>query len=306
MTNLRIGVAHRGTGLAPVFAALATQRLDDAGVTAVLVDVPGHPAALQALEAGAVDVINSVGIEVLIHNATRGGTAVVVASAIGQTAVKVHVAPDWLANRPLREARWGVLRPADYDHCTALQVFDMEGWPANDLQIVTVPGDGPRLDRLLQPDLCDAVVLHMPEPVLARRKGWREAINLGHYGAPMQNSCAVVTRATLQTRRDLCRAYVAAYAAGVWRFRTDAAFGKQVLAEIAPSLDAEAMAESWQFFAGLMGGTVTPARAGLRRSAELLAHVGGPKADFVAAFDQSLAAELDTSGVTADVMGTHR
>lgn len=48
-------------------------------------------------------------------------------------------------------------------------------------------------------------------------KGWREAINLGHYSAPMQNSCAVVTRATLQTRRELCLAYVTAYATGVWR-----------------------------------------------------------------------------------------
>jgi NitT/TauT family transport system substrate-binding protein len=282
---LRIGVAHRGTGLAPVFAAIATSSLAQAGYEVRLIDVPGHPAALAALEAGEVDVINSTGIEVLLHNARHAGTAVVVASAIGRTAVKVFAARGWPVDRDLRDARWGVLQRADYDHCTALQVFDMEGWPTDALTLVEMPGSGGRLDRLLRPDLVDAVVLHAPEPTIARRKGWRLAVDLSLYDAPMQNSCAVVTRAMIDVRRSACLAYLAAYHAGVWRFRTDAAFGIRVLSEVSPTLDTEAIAESWQFFAVLMSGTIYPSRAGLRRASELLTQAGIVNVDYRAAMD---------------------
>lgn len=211
---LRIGVAHRGAGLSPVFAAIADGSMARAGVSPVLIDTPGHAAALAALEDGEVDVINSVGPEVLRHNAEHDGTAVVLASAIGRAAVEVFVRPGWPEARSIDAARWGVLGRGDPDHVTALQVFELNGWDQTKLQLVEVP-DGPdRLSRLLRPDHVDAVVMHAPEPALAARQGWRRAFDMSRYDLPMQNSCAVTSRQALEQKGGALEHYIAAYLRG--------------------------------------------------------------------------------------------
>jgi ABC-type nitrate/sulfonate/bicarbonate transport system substrate-binding protein len=52
MDRIRIAIAHRGAGLAPVFAAIEGGFFREQGLEAELVSTPGHPSALAALIAG--------------------------------------------------------------------------------------------------------------------------------------------------------------------------------------------------------------------------------------------------------------
>lgn len=301
---LRIGIAHRGAGVAPIFAALRDGGFDREGVVPELVYLAGHADALEALEAGTVDIINSVGPEVLLHNARNRGTAVVVASAISRTAVEIMVPPEWPQARTLAEARWGVLRRFDPDHVTAVQICRFEGWTFDRLQLLEAPAGSSRLKRLLAPGRFDAVVLHAPDPILARTQGWRTAIDTARYDAPMQNSCAATTERLVRDERATLLAYLRAYAAGVWRFRHDAAFGPQVLLDISPQLGLPAAAEAWRYFARVFGGGMYPSPAGLLQARDILIELGAIPSDTPLPLDQSLVAEIEAGGHFTSIIGT--
>ena len=62
-------MAHRGAGVAPVFAALEGGYYREQGLAPELVFyVHGHPNSLKALIAGEADFTNAVGAELLLAN----------------------------------------------------------------------------------------------------------------------------------------------------------------------------------------------------------------------------------------------
>jgi len=302
--TIRIGIAHRGAGVAPIFAALRDGGFEREGIATDLIDLADHADALKALEAGTVDIINSVGPEVLLHNARNHGSAVIVASAISRTAVEIMVPPEWPDDRLLVDARWGVLRRFDPDHLTAVQTFRFENWPIDRLDLKEAPAGKNRLDRLLAPGRFDAVVLHAPDPILARAKGWRAAVDTARYDAPMQNSCAATTKRFVHDERPILQAYLRAYAQGVWRFRYDAAFGRQVLLDTCSGLDASAACEAWLYFARVFGGGIYPSPAGLLSARDILVELGAISKAIALPLDQAPMAELEADGLFGSIAGT--
>jgi ABC-type nitrate/sulfonate/bicarbonate transport system substrate-binding protein len=277
MTPIKIGIAHWGAGIAPVFAAVeggffAAQELEPE-----LVFVPGHDRALAALLAGEVDFINSVGPEVLLANTTPGspGGAVIIASAISRSAVQIAARPGITSRDELKGARWGVTARNDPDEVSIRQAFDRWGWDVEkDARIVVVGRDRPRLDALLDPSCVDAAMMHAPEPFQAENRGWRIVDDLGRLDAPIQNSCAVTSRRTLTGQPETVLRYVRAYAAAVWRFRTDARFGVDVLAKYTREPDQEVLQKSWLMFARLMGGMLFPSVEGMRAAGSVMHELG--------------------------------
>jgi ABC-type nitrate/sulfonate/bicarbonate transport system substrate-binding protein len=272
MDPIRIGVAHRGAGLAPVFAALDGGCFAEVGLAPELIFLPGHPAALAALLAGEVDVINTVGPELLLANHRHGGDAVVIASAISRSAVQISARPE-LAS--LRGARWGCNARGDADECAMLMALDAWGWdPAVDARMVEVGSGAPRLELLLDAARVDVAVMHAPEAFQAQKRGWRIVEDLGRMDIAIQNSCAAITRRLLAARPDTARRYARAYAHAVWRFRTDAAFGLEVLARNTGEADRAVLGQTWLLFARLMGGMIFPSVEGMRNAAGLLHRLG--------------------------------
>lgn len=278
MDTIKIGVAHWGAGLAPVFAAVEGGFFRAEGLEPDLVFVPGHDRALQALSAGEVAFINSVGPEVILANGAAPdgrGEAVIVASAISRSAVMVAARPGIASREELRGARWGVTARHDPDEISIQQAFDRWGWDiGQDARIVVVGRDGPRLELLLDAEKVDAAIMHAPEPFQAEARGWRLVDDLARLDMPIQNSCAVTTRRTLAAAPELVLRYVRAYAGAVWRFRTDAAFGVQVLAKYTRETDRQVLGRSWVMFARLMSGTLFPSIEGVRAAGTILHRFG--------------------------------
>ena len=128
MEKIRIGVAHTGAGIAPLFAAVDGGYFREHGLEPELVSCPGHPRALQALISGEVDFINSVGAELILANLQHRGDAVVIASAISRSAQQVSARPGLTTREELRGKRWGVVARNDADECAIVMAFERWGW----------------------------------------------------------------------------------------------------------------------------------------------------------------------------------
>jgi NitT/TauT family transport system substrate-binding protein len=287
LEEIRIAVAHRGAGLVPVFAAVEGSYFREQGLEPRLDFVPGrHTGALEVLIAGEADFINTVAPALILANAGGRGDAVIIASAISRSAQQIAARPPFTSRQELRGKRWGVTARNDADECVILMAFERWGWDlAKDAEIVVVGTGGPRLDLLLDARKVDAAIMHAPEPFQAVKRGWRIVEDLTRLDAAFQNSCAATTRRFLRERPDIALRFVRGYCRSVYRFRTDARFGVDVLRKYTGETDEGVLAETWLLFARLMGGMMFPSLEGVRAAVDLLRRLGAI-GDHVTAEDQ--------------------
>jgi NitT/TauT family transport system substrate-binding protein len=275
MDKIKVGLPHRGAGLAPLFAAMSGGYFHDEGITIELVPFNGHARSLESLIAGAIDFTNAVGPELIMANERTGGDAVVIASAIGRSAQQISARPGLTAREQLRHKRWAIQARHDADECSIAMTLERWGWDyRKDVELVIVGHDGARLDLLLDEDRADVAIMHAPEPFQAIKRGWLLVFDLGQLDVSFQNSCAATTKRLLTTRPDLALRYTRAFCNGVYRFRTDAAFGLSVLKEQTGETDEFILRKTWTLFARLMGGYMFPSVEGLRNAASVLRKVG--------------------------------
>jgi NitT/TauT family transport system substrate-binding protein len=306
MEKIRIALANRGAGTAPVFAAVEGGFFREQGLEPELVPFQGHPYSLQALLSGEADFTNAVGPELILANLRHSGDAVIIASAISRSAQQISARPGLTTREQLRGKRWGVNWRKDADECSIAMVFERWGWdPASDAEIVAVGGDRPRLELLLDEARVDVAIMHAPEPFQALKRGWAIVEDLGRYGIAFQNSCAATTRRLLAERPETARRYVRAYCAGVYRFTTDAAFGTDVLRKYTGEPDPAVVNATWGLFARLMDPMMFPSLEGVRTASHVLHKVGAIPRPIAPedVVDQSLVATLDEEGFFLRLLG---
>jgi ABC-type nitrate/sulfonate/bicarbonate transport system substrate-binding protein len=304
--KIRISLGNRGAGTAPVFAAVEGGYLREQGLDATLIPHEGHSVSLRTLLAGEADFANAVGAEVLRANTQEGGDLVVIASAISRSAQQVSARPGITTREQLRHKRWGVIARNDADECAIVMAFECWGWdPARDADIVVVGPGGPRLDLLLDESRVDVAIMHAPDPFQAARRGWQVVEDLGRLDIAAQNSCAITTRRLLRDHPETALRYARAYCQGVWRFRTDAAFGVEVLRKYTGETDPAVLGATWVMFARYMGGMMFPSLEGMRNAGRLLHRLGVlltlPAAE--ACVDFEPVAALEREGFFGRLMG---
>jgi NitT/TauT family transport system substrate-binding protein len=275
LERISIAIAHRGAGLAPVFAAVEGGYFREQDLEPRLDYVPGHPRALEMLIAGQTDFINTVGPELILANGRHRGDAVIIASAISRSAQQVSARPGLTTREQLRGRRWGVTARSDADECSIVMAFERWNWDiARDAEIVVVGSGGPRLDLLLDERKVDVAIMHAPEPFQAIKRGWGIVEDLGRLDVAFQNSCAATTSRLICERPGTAVRYVRAYCRGVYRFRTDAEFGIGVLRKYTGETDETVLAQTWVLFARLMSGMMFPSVEGVRAAGQVLYRLG--------------------------------
>lgn len=275
MEKIRIACANRGAGTAPVYSTLEGGYFHENGLDPELIFYPGHSRSLPALVAGEVDFTNAVSPELICIDVLNQGDAVIVASAISRSAQQVAARPGLVTRDDLRGKRWGVLARGDADECSIVMGLERWGWNVDrDIEIVAVGTAGSRLDLLLDASKVDVAIMHAPEPFQAIKRGWNMVADFAHLDAAFQNSCAATTRRFLAKRPDIVHRYVRAYCQGVYRFRTDAAFGIEVIRKYSGETDRSVLEPTYVLFARLMGGMMYPSLEGVRNAAHLLHRLG--------------------------------
>jgi ABC-type nitrate/sulfonate/bicarbonate transport system substrate-binding protein len=273
--KIKIAMAHRGAGVAPVFAALEGGYFRQQGLEPELVFYHGHPNSLKALIAGEAHFTNAVGAELLLANLRHQGDAVILASAIARSAQQVAARPGIHGREDLRGKRWGVTMRNDADECAIIMAFDRWGWTVEkDAEIVVVGNDGARLDLLLDRSRVDAAIMHAPETFQAPKRGYHIVEDFGHLDVSFQNSCAASTRRYMKANPDIALRYVRAFCQAVHRFRSDAEFGIHVLGKYSGEADIDVLRPTWVLFARYMGDMMYPSLEGVRNASAILHRVG--------------------------------
>ena len=306
MDKIRIALANKGAATASVFATVEGGYFREQGLEPELVPYQGHSRSLAALIAGEADFTNAVGPEVIMANRRHRGDAVIIASATRRSAQQVSGRPGLTAREQLRGKRWSIVARNDADECSIAMAFERWGWDrTKDAEIVVVGSDGPRLDLLLDERRVDVAIMHAPEPFQAAKRGWTMIEDLGRLDVAFQNSCAATTRRLMRQRPDTALRYVRAYCSGIYRFRTDAAFGLAVLRKYTGETDIAVLEQTWLLFARLMGGMMYPSVEGMRTASQVLLELGAipqpiPPDDSI---DLGVVAAVEREGYFATVLG---
>ncbi len=275
MDKIKIAMAHRGAGVAPVFAALEGGYFRENSLEPELVFYHGHPNSLKALIAGEAQFTNAVGAELLLANNRHGGDAVVLASAISRSAQQVAARKGIKTREDLRGKRWGVTFRNDADECAMIMAFDRWGWSIDtDVEIVVVGNDGARLDLLLDQSKVDVAIMHAPETFQAPKRGYHIVEDFGRLDVSFQNSCAASTRSYVKSHPDIGLRYVKSFCQAVHRFRSDADFGVHVLRKYSGEADIDVLRPTWVLFARYMGDMMFPSLEGVRNASAILHRVG--------------------------------
>jgi ABC-type nitrate/sulfonate/bicarbonate transport system substrate-binding protein len=275
LDKIKIAMAHRGAGVAPVFAALEGGYFRKNDLEPELVFYHGHPNSLKAVIAGEAQFTNAVGAELLLANNRHGGDAVVLASAISRSAQQVAARPGIKTREDLRGKRWGVTFRNDTDECAMIMAFDRWGWSIEkDVEIVVVGNDGARLDLLLDQSKVDVAIMHAPETFQAPKRGYHVVEDFGRLDVSFQNSCAASTRSYMKSHPDIGLRYVKSFCQAVHRFRSDAAFGIHVLRKFSGETDINVLRPTWVLFARYMGDMMYPSLEGVRNATAILHRVG--------------------------------
>ena len=309
MEKIRIACANRGAGTAPVFSSLEGGYFRENGLEPELIFYPGHSRSLPALIAGEADFTNAVSPELISIDVLEKGDAVIIASAISRSAQQVAARPGLSTREDLRGKRWGVLARGDADECSITMGLERWGWDKEkDVKIVTVGMGGNRLNLLLDPSKVDVAIMHAPEPFQAMKRGWNMVEDFARLDVAFQNSCAATTRRFLEKRPDTVRRYARAYCQGVYRFRTDAEFGIEVIKKYSGETDRAVLEPTYVLFARLMGGMMFPSLEGVRTAARLLHQLGViPRSPSPEEFvDLNPIRDLEREGFFAKMMGLKR
>ncbi len=306
MDKIKIAMAHRGAGVAPVFAALEGGYFRENGLDPELVFYHGHSNSLKALVAGDADFTNAVGAELLLANHRHNGDAVVLASAIACSAQQVAARPGIASREDLRGKRWGVTFRSDADECAIIMAFDRWGWNLDkDIEIVVVGNEGKRLDLLLDQSKVDVAIMHAPETYQAPKYGYHIVEDFGRLGVAFQNSCAASTRRFMKENPDVGLRYVKSFCQAVHRFRSDAGFGIHVLRKYSGEDDIAILRPTWVLFARYMSDMMFPNLEGMRNASAILHRVGALPAPVAPelAVDQGPVIRLEREGFFDMMMG---
>ena len=305
--KIRIALANRGAGTAPVFATVEGGYFREQGrLEPELIPYQGHSRSLAALIAGEADFTNAVGPEVIMANRRHQGDAVIIASATSRSAQQVSARPGLTTREQLRGKRWGIVARNDADECSIAMAFERWGWDRNkDAEIVVVGSDRPRLDLLLDERRVDVAIMHAPEPFQAAKRGWTMVEDLGRLDVAFQNSCAATTRRLMRQRPDTALRYVRACCRGVYHFRIDAAFGIAVLRKYTGETDTAVPEQTWLLFVRLMGGMMSPSIEGMRTASQVLLELGAIAQPIPpeVSIDLGVVAAVKREGYFATVLG---
>ncbi len=104
----------------------------------------------------------------------------------------------------------------------------------------------------LEPDVETGAVagasLNVPAVFEARKRGFREILNVTEMGIPFMGATATATKRTLATRPEIAEPYLRALAQASSRLRTDRDFAIQVLAKYTRSTDEELIGATVDYY----------------------------------------------------------
>ena len=268
------------------------------GLEVTLIYLDGGSKATQALMSGDVPIAQ-IGGNSPIAARLRGADVTIVAGIVNVLAYSLIVSPEIKKPEDLRGKKLAVSRYGSNSDYATRKILTKWGLrPDRDVAIIQIPGGQPTRLASLQNGQVAGLVAQPPVTNLARKLRLGILAEPEDFGGAYPNTPVAALGSFIRERRETMRKFTKALVEGVYVYKTQREFSKQVIAKYMRVTDPEAVEESYQFFARLVPPKPYPPLDGIKEALAELAE-RDPKAksarpeDFA---DLSFVKELDESG----------
>jgi len=267
------------------------------GLDVELVRVGGSTRIVAAMVGGSAPMIHA-GASAALAATAAGSDTILIAAISNVSSFHVMARPEIRQPSDLRGKTAGISAfgsSSDFVVRLALKKYGLE--PGRDVAIIPMGGQ-PEGFAALQAGSVHLLGMTFPLYLSAAKLGFKELIKVSDLGFEDVTGGVITTRSFMAQQRDTALRFMKAFIRGVHRYKTDKEFSKRVIAKYMRVSDADAIEDSYQFFARLVPAKPYPPLDGIK---EALLELGekDPKArgarpeDFT---DMGLVRELDESG----------
>jgi len=297
--KVRLGSVSVSAANAAIWSAEDGGFLRKYGLDAQVSNVADSTQAVAALLAGEIPLNCGISGTAVVASVLQGSDLVIIASTVNTFPSSLYAKSSVTSIAGLRGGKVGVSRFGTASDTAARIALKQGGLdPAKDVTLLQLGGLNEIL-AAMQSGQVDAGALSPPQTVLARNAGFRELIDVGALGIPYVYNGVATSRSYATKNAEIVDATLKALIEGEHRFKTDAEWGKSIVAARTKLTDPSQVEETWRLFAmKYLQEPPFPTDAALKTVLDELAPTQ-PKAQSASPgtfYDDSYLRKLDASG----------
>ncbi len=268
--KLKVGYSAISGSMAWVWTAKEAGYFDRHGLRVELVYIGGTVQLFQAMLAGEV-AFGVGGGPAIIHANLQRRSLIGVAGTLNRMVMKIMALPQIKKPSDLRGKKIAITRYGTVTDFSARLFLKRWGLsPEKDAAILQV-GSIPNVLASLQSGTSQAGALSPPAHLQAEKLGFSELMDLSKEEIYYPYTYVAASADFLERNSKVVAPFLAASIEGVYRFRTDRAFAKTILAKYLAVKDDSILEETHQLFAGLFEKVPYIRREGLVSLVQILA-----------------------------------
>ena len=303
--KVRLGSVSVSAANSAIWAAEDGGYLRKYGLDAEVSNVADSTQAVAALLAGEIPLNCGISGTAVVASVLQGSDLVIIASTVNTFPSSLYAKSSVTSIAGLRGGKVGVSRFGTASDTAARIALKQGGLdPAKDVTLIQLGG----LNEILagmQSGQVDAGALSPPQTVLARNAGFRELLDVGALGIAYVYNGVATSRSYASKNPAVVEATLKALIEGEHRFKTDADWGKSVVAARTKLADPAQVEETWRLFATkYLQEPPFPTDAALKTVLDELAPTQ-PKAQSATPgmfYDDSYLKKLDASGFIKSIV----
>ncbi|HZU05524.1 MAG TPA: ABC transporter substrate-binding protein [Chloroflexota bacterium] len=202
--------------------------------------INGGPAGVAALVSGEVDVL-IVGAASIVRAALQGSDAVLIAGTKNQLLGAIMGRPEIRTPAELRGRRVGVASRGSNSELVVRVGLQRNGIDPDDGITYLAVGSGNQRLAAMQQGAIDACGCIPPDNIAAEEAGFRVIVDVSKMNYRYPATQVATTRRKIQEQPELLRRFLAAFAEGVHRYKTDPEFAMKVIAKYSQVDDPRAL-----------------------------------------------------------------
>jgi ABC-type nitrate/sulfonate/bicarbonate transport system substrate-binding protein len=212
---------------AAYWMAYETGAWQELGLDVELLRIPSSSRLASSMVAGEVDG-GTLDYAVAFQIAAQGGDTRIVGGITNRQIFAVVARPDITRPQDVVGKRWGITRLGSSTHTASLLALEMWNLRASDVQFIQLQ-EVPAILAGIEAEQIDVGAVSPPTSTRAVQAGLRELIDLATDGPEYPSIGLSILQRHVDQNPAVARAYIAGYAAGVARFRSDREQALQVM-----------------------------------------------------------------------------
>ena len=268
------------------------------GVDLEIILIQAGSPNIQALVGGSLQLTQTAASSAVI-GASQGAPVVIVATLENKLPMLLISRPEIKDPQQLRGKVIGINRFGGSNDAAVLMA--MKAWKVDpkEISMLQTGGTSARMAALISKKV-DATVQSYPEIYQARKLGMNVLADIGDFGF-YTNTSNIVTRSYLQQNRAAVKGFIKGQIEGIHYVKTNKEGSLKVLRKYLQITDAEAVEETYEFFAKRLSRSPRTELEGIKN---ILSSIGAGQKNPTDFVDMSLIDEIEKEGFVQKLYGS--